>query len=74
MKREAGQLLEWKQKVLVGLENAGAGKKGGGGAGDLEGLRRDLEEVREQVEGLEGHLRRREAELEGVRREVAEVR
>lgn len=70
VKREAQQLLEWKQKVLVQLENA----KGGGAGRDSQGLRRDLDEVKEQVEGLESHLRRREAELDSVRRDIAQVR
>ncbi|KAL9111751.1 MAG: hypothetical protein Q9227_003810 [Pyrenula ochraceoflavens] len=71
VKREAQQLLEWKQRMYVEMERSG----GGGSEGkSLEGLRSDLALVGEQVEGLEAHLRKRENELEGVRREVREVK
>lgn len=71
VKREAQQLLEWKQKSFVQLENSNGSR---GGHGNLESLQRDLDEVKEQVEGLETHLRRRETELEGVRRGITHVR
>ena len=65
VKREAQQLLEYKQRIYVDM-NQGGGKEGQ----DLKRLRDDLALVGEQVEGLETHLRKRRDELEGVRREV----
>ena len=39
-------------------------------SGDLKRLREDLALVGEQVEGLEAHLRKRETELDSLRREI----
>ena len=66
VKREAQQMLEYKQRQYVELNSEGAAKQGG----DLKRLREDLALVGEQVEGLESHLRKREAELESLRREI----
>jgi Ca2+-binding EF-hand superfamily protein len=66
VKREAQQLLEYKQRQYVEMNSEGAAKE----SGDLKRLREDLTLVGEQVEGLETHLRKREAELEGLRREI----
>jgi actin cytoskeleton-regulatory complex protein END3 len=66
VKREAQQLLEYKQRQYVEMNSEGAAKE----SGDLKRLREDLALVGEQVEGLETHLRKREAELESLRREI----
>ncbi|OAP55500.1 hypothetical protein AYL99_10473 [Fonsecaea erecta] len=66
VKREAQQMLEYKQRQYVEL-NSENGKKSGG---DLKRLRDDLALVAEQIDGLESHLRKREAELENLRREI----
>jgi Ca2+-binding EF-hand superfamily protein len=66
VKREAQQMLEYKQKEYVEMNSEGVAKQGG----DLKRLREDLALVGEQVEGLEAHLRKREAELESLRREI----
>ncbi|KAF2401686.1 hypothetical protein EJ06DRAFT_474495 [Trichodelitschia bisporula] len=65
VKRELEMLLEWKKKELRGLEEGSGGKTGG-----LEGLKADIEVVREQVEGLEGHLRERERVLQDLRAQI----
>jgi hypothetical protein len=66
VKREAQQMLEYKQKEYVEMNSEGVAKQGG----DLKRLREDLALVGEQVEGLEAHLRKRGAELESLRREI----
>ena len=66
IKREAQQLLEYKQRQYVELNSENAGKQ----SGDLKRLRDDLALVSEQIEGLEAHMRKREAELDDLRREI----
>ena len=66
VKREAQQMLEYKQRQYVEMNSEGAAKQ----SGDLSRLRDDLALVGEQVDGLEAHLRKRESELENVRREI----
>ena len=66
VKREAQQLLEYKQRQYVEMNSEDAAKE----SGDLKRLREDLALVGEQVQGLETHLRKREAELESLRREI----
>jgi hypothetical protein len=66
VKREAQQLLEYKQRQYVEMNSEGTAKE----SGDLKRLREDLALVGEQVGGLETHLRKREAELESLRREI----
>jgi actin cytoskeleton-regulatory complex protein END3 len=66
VKREAQQLLEYKQRQYVDLNSEKASAAGG----DLKRLRDDLALVAEQVEGLEAHLRKRDTELDNLRREV----
>lgn len=66
IKREAQQLLEYKQRQYVELNSDSANKAGG----DLKRLRDDLALVAEQIDGLESHLRKRESELENIRREI----
>lgn len=67
VKRELEQLLEYKRQVLRGLEDGSGAKAGGGG---LKGVQEDLQTVKEQVEGLETHLRSRQQVLEQLRREI----
>lgn len=69
VKRELEQLLDYKRKELRDLEE-GKGKAKEGQS--LKGIQEDLATVREQVEGLEGHLRARREVLEGLRREIEE--
>lgn len=66
IKREAQQMLEYKQRQYVELNSDGAAKQ----SGDLNRLREDLALVGEQVEGLESHLRKREAEHESLRGQI----
>lgn len=70
VKREAQQMLEYKQRVYVELNSEKSGKSGE----EMKRLREDLALVQEQVEGLEAHLRRREAELQNVKREIDDVK
>ncbi|TKA30035.1 Actin cytoskeleton-regulatory complex protein end3 [Salinomyces thailandicus] len=69
VKREAGLLLDFKRKVLRGLEEeeGGSAKTGAGG---LKGTREEISMVGEQVEGLQAHLRKREAALQGLREAI----
>lgn len=67
VKRELEQLLEYKRKQLRDLEE---GSSKGGGGNSLKGIQDDLQTVKEQVEGLETHLRSREQVLEQIRREI----
>lgn len=67
VKRELEQLLDYKRQELRELEQ-GDGKSKAGAT--LKGVQEEIETVREQVEGLEGHLRSRENVLETLRQEV----
>lgn len=67
VKRELEQLLDFKRKELRELEE-GTGKSKAGGS--LKSVSDDLQTVREQVEGLETHLRSREQVLDQLRREI----
>ncbi|KKY31397.1 putative eps15-like protein pan1p [Diaporthe ampelina] len=67
VKRELEQLLEYKRKQLRELEE---GSSKGGGGNSLKGIQDDLQTVKEQVEGLETHLRSREQVLDQIRREI----
>ncbi|KIW13894.1 hypothetical protein PV08_06675 [Exophiala spinifera] len=66
VKREAQQLLEYKQRQYVDLNSDKANQSGN----DLKRLRDDLALVAEQIAGLESHLRKRESELDSIRREI----
>ena len=66
IKREAQRMLEYKQKQYVDLNSEGGNKAGN----DLNRLRDDLNLVRDQIEGLEAHLRKRQNDLDDVRREI----
>ncbi|KAK4130179.1 actin cytoskeleton-regulatory complex protein END3 [Trichocladium antarcticum] len=67
VKRELEQLLDYKRKQLRDLEEGNGGGKTGG---SLKSVSEDLQTVREQVEGLEGHLRGRQEVLEQLRRDI----
>ncbi|EHK22294.1 calcium binding protein [Trichoderma virens Gv29-8] len=67
VKRELDQLLDYKRRELRDLEE-GKGKSAVGGS--LKSISDDLETVREQVDGLESHLRSREQILEQLQREI----
>ncbi|KAH6855742.1 actin cytoskeleton-regulatory complex protein END3 [Chaetomium sp. MPI-CAGE-AT-0009] len=71
VKRELDQLLDYKRKQLRELEEGGGASKAGG---NLKSVSEDLQTVREQVEGLEGHLRSRQEVLEQLRREIEDER
>ncbi|KAH8884771.1 actin cytoskeleton-regulatory complex protein END3 [Thozetella sp. PMI_491] len=67
VKRELEQLLDFKRKELRDLEE-GTGKSRTGGG--LKGVAEDLQTVKEQVDGLEAHLRSRQEVLEQLQREI----
>ncbi|CAN8102582.1 unnamed protein product [Discula destructiva] len=67
VKRELEQLLDYKRKQLRDLEEGNGQAAGGGG---VKGIQDDLQTVKEQVEGLETHLRSRQQVLEQLRREI----
>lgn len=67
VKRELEQLMDYKRKELRELEE---GKGSGQGGGSLKSISDDLQTVREQVDGLESHLRSREQILDQLRREI----
>lgn len=69
IKRELESLLDYKRKELRDLESGeGKYKKAGG----LKGLADDIASVREQIDGLEQHLRKREGTLDDLRRQIEE--
>lgn len=71
VKREAQQMLEYKQRLYVDLNS----DKGGNHAGEeMKRLREDLRLVQEQIEGLEGHLKKRKGELQSVKREIDDTK
>lgn len=69
VKRELEQLLDWKRRELRDLETGEGRAKVGQG---LKGVADDIAMVKEQVDGLEAHLRKREQVLEGLRRQIEE--
>jgi len=72
VKRELEQLLDYKRRELMELERGDEGgdqKKGG-----LGGVAEDIAAVKEQVEGLQTHLAKRQEVLEDLRRQIAEER
>ncbi|KAL9017245.1 MAG: hypothetical protein Q9185_005410 [Variospora sp. 1 TL-2023] len=71
VKRELEALLEYKRKEARELELGEGRSKAGQGVKEVEG---ELKGLRELVEGLEAHWRGREEVLEGLRREIEEVR
>jgi len=67
VKRELEQLLDYKRRELRDLEQ-GEGKNKVGAS--LKGIEDEIGTVREQIEGLEAHLRSRESVLEALRQEI----
>lgn len=71
VKRELEQLLDWKRRELRDLETGeGRAKEGKG----LKGVEEEIATVREQIQGLEQHLKTREEVLEDLKRQVREER
>ncbi len=69
IKRELEQLLDYKRRQLRELE-AGKGRSRAGGK--LKDVAAEIESVREQIDGLQNHLRTRQDVLDGLRREIEE--
>ncbi|KAK3714291.1 endocytosis defective-related protein [Vermiconidia calcicola] len=67
VKRELEQLLDYKRRELKDLELGEGKAKSGQG---LKAVKEEIGMVREQVEGLEEHLRRREGVLQGLRDQI----
>ena len=73
IKRELEQLLDYKKRDLRALEeDGGMGNRGAGAK--LKQVEAEIGTVREQVEGLGEHLRRRQAALEGLRAEMEDMK
>ncbi|KAK3071422.1 endocytosis defective- protein [Teratosphaeriaceae sp. CCFEE 6253] len=68
VKRELEQLLDFKRRELRGME--GEDGKGKGAGGGLKGFQDDIAMVKEQVDGLQEHLRKREAVLGDLRSQI----
>jgi chromosome segregation ATPase len=73
VKRELEMLLDYKRKVLSELEESKYNTNSNGSAG-LDGLKGDIEVVKEQVEGLEAHLKERERVLDDLKRQIEDER
>jgi len=69
VKTELGQLLDYKRRQLRELDDHGYGGPKGGTKG-LKAVREDLQTVKEQLDGLEGHLKSREEVLKQLQREI----
>lgn len=69
VKRELEQLLDYKRRELTDLER-GTGKTEEGAK--LKGVREEIETVKEQVDGLEAHLRSRQDVLDDLRQQIDE--
>ncbi|EKD18621.1 endocytosis and cytoskeletal organization protein [Drepanopeziza brunnea f. sp. 'multigermtubi' MB_m1] len=67
VKRELEQLLDYKRKELRDLES-GEGKSKVGAS--LKGVSEEIETVKEQVDGLESHLRSRQQVLAELEQEI----
>lgn len=67
VKKELDQLLDYKRRELRELEE-GTGKSAAGSG--LKSVSEDLQTVREQVEGLETHLRTRQEVLQKLQQEI----
>ena len=71
VKKELEQLLDWKRRELRDLEN---GEGQGANGKTLKTVEEDIATVKEQVDGLEQHLRKRQQILEDLKRQVQEER
>lgn len=71
VKRELEGLLEYKRREIRELEQ-GEGRSKQGEA--VKGMEGEIAEVRKMVEELENHARGREEVLEGLRREIEDVK
>ncbi|KAG9236172.1 endocytosis and cytoskeletal organization protein [Amylocarpus encephaloides] len=67
VKRELEQLLDYKRKELRELENGEGRSKVGA---SLKGVSDEIQEVKEQVDGLETHLRTRQQILADLRNQI----
>lgn len=70
VKRELEQLLDYKRRELLELESGGGSDANA--SGGLHGIAEEIATVKEQVDGLQAHLRKREEVLEDLRRQIAE--
>ncbi|KAI6854267.1 hypothetical protein D0864_06582 [Hortaea werneckii] len=68
VKRELEQLLDYKRKELRGLESGESGDVKSGQ--NLKQFQDEIAMVKEQVDGLQDHLRKREAALQEVRNQI----
>jgi hypothetical protein len=69
VKRELEMLLDYKRKDQRDLENGEGRYKAGSG---LSGLSEDIYTIKEQVDGLESHLRDRERVLDSLKAQIQE--
>ncbi|OCK84285.1 hypothetical protein K432DRAFT_389625 [Lepidopterella palustris CBS 459.81] len=67
VKRELEMLLDYKRKTLRDLDSSE-----GGAVKGLGGVRDEIETVREQIDGLQAHLTRRQDVLADLRRQIDE--
>lgn len=67
VKRELEQLLDYKRRELRDMESGVGKTKIGAG---LKGVADEIETVKEQVEGLESHLRSRQLVLGELQQEI----
>jgi hypothetical protein len=65
VKRELEMLLDYKRSVMRDMDSGE-----GGAVKGLGGIRDEIETVREQVDGLQGHLERRSEVLSDLRRQI----
>jgi hypothetical protein len=65
VKRELELLLDYKRGVLRDLDSGD-----GGAVKGLGGIREEIDTVKEQIEGLQGHLDRRQEVLADLRRQI----
>jgi hypothetical protein len=69
IKRELEMLHDYKKKELRDAEN-GEGKYAAGSA--MSGLSDDIQSIKDQVDGLESHLRERERVLDDLKAQIAQ--
>jgi actin cytoskeleton-regulatory complex protein END3 len=69
VKRELDMLLDYKKKDLRDLEN-GEGRYRN--SANISGLSDDIQSLKEQVDGLESHLRERERVLDDLKAQIAQ--